>query len=101
MVSLRISFTLSLAERSLSAREAGPPAEPVQWARLALAFAVLIGAVLMPALVYVIKVVLRLAWAFVRLAAKVALHEMVKWLLLAGAASLGLLHYLEWLSALH
>jgi hypothetical protein len=68
---------------------------------LALAFALLLGAMLMPALVYVTKAAFRLAWAFLKLATGVALHEMAKWLLLAGAASLGLLHYLEWLPALH
>jgi hypothetical protein len=56
---------------------------------------------LMPVLVYVGKAAFHIAWAFLRLATRVVLHEVVKRLLLAGAASLGLLHYFEWLSALH
>jgi hypothetical protein len=38
---------------------------------------------------------LRVAWAFLKIAIGVVLHETVKWLLLASSASLGLLHYLE------
>jgi hypothetical protein len=72
-----------------------PPGASSWPAILSIAIALLLGAMLMPALVHIGKVVLRVAWAFLKIAIGVVLHETVKWLLLASSASLGLLHYLE------
>jgi hypothetical protein len=101
IATIALALGLPLADASFSASGARGTAEHSGLAILALAFALLLAAMLMPALVYVTKVMFRLAWAFLKLATGVALHEMAKWLLLAGAASLGLLHYLEWLPASH
>ena len=93
------ALAMSVAGASLIRLEKGGVLEPADWAILTVAFAALGGALAMPALVYATKTLLRLAWSLIKLAAQVALHEIVKWLLLAGAASLGLLHYLERLPA--
>jgi hypothetical protein len=101
---IALACAMPLAEASLSLREAARMVEPAHGAIFAIAFAVLvsatfvlIAAVLVPALVHAVSGLRRVAWTCVMLAAEVVFREIVKWLLLAGAASLGLLQYLEWL----
>ena len=100
IATITLALTIPFADASLGAPGAARAADQALRAMLALAFAVLAGAMLMPVLFYATKLLLRFAWAFVKLEARVAIHETVKWLLLAGAASLGLLHYLQWLPGL-
>jgi hypothetical protein len=100
IATITLALTMPFADASLDAPGAARGADRAHWAALAIAFAVLTCALLMPVLLYAAKALLRFAWAFVKLEIRIALHEMVMWLLLAGAASLGLLHYLEWLPAL-
>ncbi|HWE16530.1 MAG TPA: hypothetical protein VG758_05015 [Hyphomicrobiaceae bacterium] len=101
---ISLACALPFAEASLSPLEAGRMAEPAHGAIFATAFAVLvsatfvlIAAVLVPALVHAVSGLRRIAWTCITLAAEVVFREIVKWLLVAGAASLGLLQYLEWL----
>src|SRR5262245_54058257 len=97
-----LACALPFAEASLSPLEAGRMAEPAHGAVFAIAFAVmvsatfvLVAAVLVPALVHAVSGLRRIAWTCVMVAAEVVFREIVKWLLVAGAASLGLLQYLE------
>jgi hypothetical protein len=99
-----LACALPLAEASFSPLEAGRMAEPAHGAVFAIAFAVLvsatfvlIAAVLVPAVVHAVSGLRRIAWTCVTLAAEVVIREIVKWLLVAGAASLGLLQSMEWL----
>src|SRR5689334_17435040 len=94
---LAAGLMVALAGTSLSVPEAGQVTEPPHAAILSLVFAILLGTMLMPVLVWAARVLIRFAWAMVKIVARFLRDEIIKWILLAGAASLGILQYLEWL----
>jgi hypothetical protein len=95
------TLALPAAEVSLTKLAEGEAFEPAYWALVIATFTALSGALAMPALVYATRALLGLAWVLIKLVAQAVLHEIVKWILVAGGASLGILHYLEWLPAFH
>ena len=103
-LALVVLLAVLFAETSWSAPGASRVAGPANGLFFAVAFSmlvsatfVLIAAMAVPAAHLILRMLRRLAWPCARVAAEAAVREVVKWALLAGAAYLGVLNYLEWL----